>query len=922
MLEINTQTTQKRNKKKRAFVIEPYFVPSGQDPYQQVEWAMRMCTIKDSQGTPISGLSSIEAPEAWSQLAVDIAASKYFRRAGVPGKQCETSVKELVHRVTHTIRTAGEAAGYFHSTEEAKVFENELTHLLLQQKGAFNSPVWFNCGLFNEYGIRGSHGQWAWDSQKGRPTIRDNAYENPQCSACFIQSVDDDLMSIFDLAKKEARIFKFGSGTGTNFSTLRGRQEKLSTGGHSSGLMSFLQVLDRGAGATKSGGTTRRAAKMVCLDADHPEIFDFVRWKMNEEKKVRALIDAGYSSDFSGEAYSTVSGQNSNNSVRLPDEFMKALKENSNWSTRARTTGEPIDTFPASELWRTLSEAAWSCGDPGVQFEDNIQKWHTCPDTAPIKASNPCSEFMFLDDSACNLASLNLTKFFDDNDSFDVKAFQHAIRIFVIAQDILVDFSSYPTEEIARNSHDYRPIGLGYANLGALLMLRGIPYGSPDALAWTSFVTALMTGTAYLASTEIAEEIGAFAGFEKNRLPALQVLNKHCTQLDSISWNRLPKNLEEETRAVWSEAVQRAGRYGFRNAQTSVLAPTGTIGLLMDCDTTGIEPDFALVKFKKLYGGDHIQIVNHSVPKALQRLGYSENEVDQIVNYATEEMTLEGSPCLKPEHLPIFDCANPCGKGVRYIEPIAHLQMMAAAQPFLSGAISKTVNLPNHATVEEIGELYFKSWEMGLKAVAIYRDGSKASQPLSQKKKTDEVKGILPTGTRRHLSPRRGGLTWEARVGGQKVYLRTGEYDDGTLGEIFIDMHKEGASFRSLLNCFAIAVSLGLQYGVPLEEFVEKFTFTRFEPQGIVDHPNIKIATSIIDYIFRVLGMEYLRQYDYIHTQPANQDQTKSQSTLTIDDYMSTMMGDAPPCNECGHITVRNGTCYKCLNCGNSMGCS
>lgn len=911
-----------KNKKTPRPTLRPYFVPENQDPYDQIKWVTRSCCIKDAQGHLLEGLSEVTAPEGWSQLAVDIAASKYFRRAGVPGKASETSIRELVHRVAHTIQTAGKKLDYFANAQEAEVFEKELVHLLLQQKGAFNSPVWFNCGLYHEYGIRGSHGQWAWDEKFSRPTVRDNAYENPQCSACFIQSVEDDLMSIFELAKKEARVFKFGSGTGTNFSNLRGRQEKLSTGGHSSGVMSFLQVLDRGAGATKSGGTTRRAAKMVCLDVDHPEIMDFVTWKMKEEEKVRALVEAGYSADFSGEAYATVSGQNSNNSVRLSDTFMQAVEDNGPWATRARTTGEVVETMPAMQIWKAMSEAAWSCGDPGVQFTDAIQSWHTCANTAPINASNPCSEFLFLDDSACNLASLNLTKFLKENGDLDIKAFQQAARIFTLAQDILVDFSSYPTEAIAKNSHDYRPIGLGFANLGTLLMMKGIPYGSKEAVAWTSFITAMLTGEAYLASTYLAEEKGPFAGFEANRTPMLQVLRMHTAKLDEVQWQLLPNEYQDVVRELWAKVNHRATRVGVRNAQTTVLAPTGTIGLLMDCDTTGIEPDFALVKFKKLYGGDYIKIVNHSVPKALKRLGYSESEIDQIMNHAMEAMTMEGSPILKPEHLPVFDCANPGGNGVRFIAPMAHLYMMAAAQPFLSGAISKTVNLPSSATVEDIQEIYLKSWQMGLKAVAVYRDGSKASQPLSQaKKKEPEHVSVKPeTIQRRHLPQRRKGVTWEARVGGQKVYLRTGEYENGSLGEIFIDMHKEGASFRSLLNCFAISVSLGLQYGVPLEEFVEKFTFTRFEPQGMVDHPNIKIATSIVDYIFRVLGMEYLGHQHYLH----NKGEQIVASPVVNDPttHLSGMMGDAPPCTECGHITVRNGTCYRCLNCGTSMGCS
>lgn len=953
--------------------IKPFFVAPNENPYDQVKWVARTSSVKDADGKPLYEQDVI-APESWSQLAVDIAAGKYFRRAGVPGAGFETSVRSLVHRIAHTIKNAGvNLGGYFASAQEAETFEKELAHILIQQKGAFNSPVWFNCGLYHEYGISGGKGQYAWDFKVGAPTERMNAFENPQCSACFIQGVEDDLMSIFELAKKESRIFKFGSGTGSNFSRLRGRQEKLSGGGHSSGLMSFLQVLDRGAGATKSGGTTRRAAKMVCLDMDHPEIEDFITWKQKEEKKVSALVSAGYSSDFSGEAYSTVSGQNSNNSIRVTDEFMKAVAEDKNWETKARTTGETIDTYKARDLWNKVAEAAWTCGDPGIQFDDTIQKWHTCLDTDRIHASNPCSEFMFLDDTACNLSSINLLKFLDETGHFDTVGYKHAARVLLTAQEILVDFSSYPTKEIAQNSHDYRPLGLGYANLGTMLMVKGIPYGSDEAVAWTSFVTGLMTGEAYAVSAELAQKKGAFAGYEHNKKSTLRVLNQHRDELDKVSWMYLDENYKNEAYRAWNEAIDKAEKYGVRNAQVTVLAPTGTIGLLMDCDTTGIEPDFSLVKFKKLYGGGYIKIVNQSVPRALRTLGYSDEEIKAIEQYAMEEMTIEGAPGLKEEHLPIFDCANPSGpKGTRYIAPMGHLKMMAAAQPFLSGAISKTVNMPNQSTVEDIKDIYMKSWEMGLKAVAIYRDGSKMSQPLSQKKE-DTAGSDVPTGKykyteddlkkaveealanspsrKRRMPNRRGGLTWEATVGGQKVFLRTGEYADGSLGEIFIDMHKEGAAFRSMLNCFAISVSMGLQYGVPLQELVDKFTFTRFEPQGVVNHPNIKTATSIIDYIFRVLGMEYLKKYDFLQVKPDHTKLTSGGTTAVAsagagamkageaayiapsheqmqmgldnpNDYFANLMGDAPPCSECGHTTVRNGTCYRCLNCGNSMGCS
>ncbi|MBI3922820.1 MAG: vitamin B12-dependent ribonucleotide reductase [Armatimonadetes bacterium] len=1054
----------------------------SEHPFAEVEWEYRDSVITDEKGNAIFEHRDIEVPATWTQLATDIVVSKYFRKAGVPGVGRETSVKQVIYRLAHTIRRGGEQlGGYFGANEDGEAFEAELTHLLLHQKGAFNSPVWFNCGLYHEYGISGSGGNWYWDFSQNDVLQTKDAYSHPQCSACFIQSVSDDLMSIFDLVKNEARVFKYGSGTGTNFSKLRGHQEKLSGGGTSSGLMSFLEVFDRGAGATKSGGTTRRAAKMVCLDMDHPEIAEFINWKMNEEKKVAALIGAGYSSDFNGEAYRTVAGQNSNNSLRVTDEFMHSYLQGGKWQTRFRTTGEVCDEYDARDLVRRIAEAAWACADPGVQFDTTINEWHTCPKTDKIRASNPCSEYMFLDDSACNLASINLTKFLNEDGTFDTEGFRHACRIFIIAQEILVDFSSYPTARIARNSHDYRPLGLGYANLGTLLMLSGIPYDSDAGRAVAAAITAIMHGHACRTSAEIAEVKEPFPGYAKNREPMLRVMNKHRIAAYKISEQHCPRSLLEFAKEEWDLCVAAGERHGYRNSQVTVLAPTGTIGLLMDCDTTGVEPDFALVKFKKLAGGGYFKIVNQSVPQALQRLGYTEEQIGEIIAYVTgtmslldsphvnrqslrslgfsaedldriehnlpkvfelsfafapgllgeevltrlglpqeeyetpgfdllrrlgfseeqvEEanrvicgmMTVEGAPHLQPEHLPVFDCANKCGRyGQRFIEPMGHIKMMAAVQPFLSGAISKTVNLPTEATVEDIERIYVESWRLGLKAVALYRDGCKMSQPLSatsgsQKSQTDaavdpleesadHVSVQLPLNFAEHLGPqkrplprKRSGFTVEARVGGHKVYLRTGEYEDGSLGEIFIDMHKEGAAFRSMMNCFAIAISKGLQYGVPLEEFVDTFTFTRFEPQGIVDHPNIKMATSIIDYVFRVLGMEYLGRTDFVQVKPADLEvldiapeaeavDSSSSSPGTVSaprprsltmkhlpqskpmvsayaagsvegsgnpntEHLGAMMGDAPFCDVCGHITVRNGSCYKCLNCGNSMGCS
>jgi ribonucleoside-diphosphate reductase alpha chain len=1068
-------------------VLRRYTKP-GADPLAAVEYDRRDSVISNPDGSVVAATRGAEVPKAWSQLATDIVVSKYFRRAGLHGdaKQGETSVKQVVYRIARSIREAGEVRGYFADRAQADTFEAELSFLLVNQYGAFNSPVWFNCGLFQRYGITGQGGNFAYSEATATVCETANAYEAPQCSACFIQSAQDDLMAIFELVKNEARLFKYGSGTGSNFSALRGRQEKLSGGGTSSGLMSFLEVFDRAAGSTKSGGTTRRAAKMVCLDMDHPEIVDFIEWKMKEEKKAQALIASGYPSDFNGEAYHTVSGQNSNNSIRVTDEFMRAVETDGEWQTKGRTNGKVIDTYRAKDLWKKVALSAWSCADPGVQYDSTINDWHTCKVSGRINASNPCSEYMFLDDTACNLSSLNLTKFLsedaDGTQHFDVEGYRHAARVFFLAQEILVDYSSYPTKQIAQNSHDYRPLGLGYANLGTLLMLMGVAYDSDEGRAIAGSLTAILTGHAYRVSAEVAAVKGPFAGFAKNRTSMLDVMGKHRAAAYAISDRVGPKALVAAAREDWDEAVRVGEQHGYRNAQATVLAPTGTIGLLMDCDTTGIEPDFALVKFKKLAGGGYFKIVNASVERALVCLGYSKGQIAEILAYVSgtntflgapvvnreylkgkgltaddiarveaalpgafsieqamspftlgpdllkrlnvEEQaksptfsllshwgvqradietlgdhvlgrsTLEGAPHVRDEHLAVFDCANRCGRhGKRFLAPMAHVKMMAATQPFLSGAISKTVNLPHDASVDDVAEIYHQGWKLGLKAVALYRDGCKASQPLSstsaEAKKDDakpEVKAIevkvetatpsaaVVTGTadttsefgplfskspvlapprksvRYRLPKKRSGFTQEARIGGHKVFLRTGEYQDGQLGEIFIDMHKEGAAFRSLMNSFAIAVSMGLQHGVSLAEYVDQFTFTRFEPQGsVVGHANVKFATSIIDYVFRVLGVEYLKRYDLAHVPPTDEEKAEGEhaqvqttagalpesaytATLTehessggnnaLDRQLSKMMGDAPMCSVCGHITVRNGACYRCLNCGNSMGCS
>jgi len=1038
------------------FSLKRHFTTSGTSPYDSVRYVKRSSRILNPDGSIVFSLDDAEVPDEWSQLATDIMISKYFRKAGVPGSGHETSVRQVVRRIAHTLRTEGEKLGnYFTEESEAQTFEDELVHILITQKGAFNSPVWFNLGLYHEYGIEGQGGAYYHNPQTARVEETRNAYQHPQCSACFIQSVKDDLMDIFQLIKNEARLFKYGSGTGTNFSKIRSKEEKLSGGGTSSGLMSFLEVLDRAAGATKSGGTTRRAAKMVILDADHPEILDFIGWKKREEEKARMMAKSGVSMD---EAIRTVSGQNANNSVRVTDEFMEACEKNTVFSTRNRVSGDAAQTLKARDILKMIAEGAWECGDPGIQFDTTINKWHTCKASGRINASNPCSEYMFLDDSSCNLASINLLKFLREDGSFEIEGFKHAIAILIMAQEILVDLASYPTETIAQNSHDFRPLGLGYANLGTLLMVSGIPYDSPKGFAWCSAVTSIMTGHAYTVSAHIAERKGPFPAYAANKEPMLDVIKMHRAESLNIDTSLIPEQLATAARQAWDDALLFGMRFGYRNAQASVLAPTGTIGLLMDCDTTGIEPDFTLVKFKKLAGGGYFKIVNQSVEPALKKLGYSPKEIGEILDYligtfkldgtpfinprtlnekgftaeeitkveaqlprvveisqaftvpvlgdacfkrlgvspeeaskpgfsllaklgfknveieeaskvASGHMTLEGAPYLKEEHLPVFDCANKCGKyGKRFIAPLGHIRMMAAAQPFISGAISKTVNLPGNITPEEIERVFTEAWKRGVKAIAVYRDGSKMLQPLSDassEKKEGTDKAAHPQQTadlwrtplqRRRLPKKRKGFTQEARVGGQKIYLRTGEYEDGRLGEIFVDVHKEGASFRSLMNCFAIAISLGLQYGVPLEEYVDCFTFTSFEPRGIVnDHPNIKHANSMIDYLFRVIALEYLKRTDLVQVKPQEitpeadatkilasptasskelkeaEEILKTESKLPVykiadssvaSQYLGSMMGDAPFCSICGHLTVRNGACYKCLNCGNSLGCS
>ncbi|MEW5795925.1 MAG: vitamin B12-dependent ribonucleotide reductase [Candidatus Zixiibacteriota bacterium] len=1059
--------------------LQRFFTRDGESPYSRINFANRSSEIKNPDGTVVFKHDNIQVPEDWSPVAVDILAQKYFRKAGVPlvdqngnpvldedGHQKtggETDARQVFHRLADCWRKWGQRHGYFDTDHDARAFYDELVYMLAAQVAAPNSPQWFNTGLYETYGIAGkSQGHFYIDPETHVMTETKNAYERPQPHACFIQSVQDDLVNeggIMDLWVREARLFKYGSGTGSNFSNLRGVNEPLSGGGKSSGLMSFLRIGDRAAGAIKSGGTTRRAAKMVCLDLDHPDILDFINWKVVEEQKVAALVagskvirqqlrdifaataakgDNGHQkvetdpaknpalrnalasarqyavpaayikkvlelarqgvseidfvdldTNWDSEAYLTVAGQNSNNSVRIPNAFFDKLRAREDWPLRVRTSGRSARAIPATDLWESISYAAWSCADPGVQFDTTINEWHTCPEDGRINASNPCSEYMFLDDTACNLASINVAKFLDESGQLDIEGYRHAIRLWTIVLEISVLMASFPSKEIARKSYEFRTLGLGYANLGTVLMRLGIPYDSARAYAWCGALSSILTGQAYVTSAEMARELGPFPGFYRNRNHMLRVIRNHrraaynadrseyeglTIKPHGINPNYLPEDLTQAAREVWDKALEMGEVHGYRNAQATVIAPTGTIGLLMDCDTTGIEPDFALVKFKKLAGGGYFKIINQSIPIALRRLGYAEDEIERIVTHATgrktlkdapfvnheslkakgfgdeevqkvesalgacfdisfafnkhvlgEEfvhetlgftpkvaeswdfsllrelgftpdqiiaaneyccgtMTVEGAPGLKDSHLPIFDCANKCGRtGQRFISYKAHIQMMSAAQPFISGAISKTINMPAEATIEDVKNAYLTAWEGMNKAVALYRDGSKLSQPLSAQlfdegavakdmtvqhvsQKMAERLVYRYIAKRRRLPYRRAGYTQKAVVAGHKIYLRTGEYSDGTLGEIFVDMHREGAAFRSLMNCFAISVSLGLQHGVPLEEFVEAFLFSRFEPSGIVTgNKSIKMSTSIIDYIFRELAISYLGRTDLAH---------------------------------------------------------
>ncbi|MBN1543283.1 vitamin B12-dependent ribonucleotide reductase [candidate division KSB1 bacterium] len=890
--------------------IPRFFTEPGVHPYDQIEWTQRTASITNDKGQVLFELKGIETPIFWSQTAVNIVASKYFHLTDDKGLTPEKSIKQLIDRVVSTLTEWGCKDGYFTDQQQAETFSSELTHLLVHQKAAFNSPVWFNMGIEKE----------------------------PQCSACFINSVEDRMDSILDLAKTEGMLFKFGSGTGTNFSSLRSSRERLASGGIASGPVSFMRGYDAFAGVIKSGGKTRRAAKMVILNIDHPDIEEFIRIKAHEEKKAWALIDSGYDGSFGGEAYNSVFFQNSNNSVRVTDDFMQAVQTDDEWHTRAVTDGKTMDTYKARHLFDEMAQAAHICGDPGIQFDTTINSWHTCPNSAPINSSNPCSEYMFVDDSACNLASLNLMRFVKENGDLHYTAFRRAVHVMIVAQELIVGNSHYPTHAITDNSHLFRPLGLGYANLGALLMYYGLPYDSDAGRALAATLTALMTGQAYLSSAVLASCVGPFQEFQKNRTPMMQVLRKHQNALKKINRDLLPPALFEAAEQAWADAVETGERYGFRNAQTTVLAPTGTIGFMMDCDTTGVEPDIALVKYKKLSGGGDIKLINQTVSPALKRLGYTREQIDEILTFIQKNDTIEGAPHLSEDHLPVFDCAFKPARGQRSIPYMGHIRMMGAVQPFLSGAISKTVNMPNDVTSQDISETYLKAWELGLKSIAIYRDGSKRTQPLNTGKKEtfpfdkQIEQAIAKSGGKRHRLPdERRAWTHKFSIGGHDGYITVGEYENAMPGEIFIVMAKEGSFVSGLMDSFSTAISIGLQYGVPLKVFVDKFSHTRFEPYGFTNNAHIPIAKSISDYIFRWLEDKYLKgnksshdREEGITEQLFQKSDAASPETKEGDSSRDLFLRqeDAPPCHSCGTIMVRNGSCYKCLNCGETSGCS
>ncbi|MGJ5816450.1 vitamin B12-dependent ribonucleotide reductase [Paludibaculum fermentans] len=910
---------------------------AGRTPYDEVRWELRTASIGNDKGAMIFEQKDLEVPEAWSQTATNIVASKYFHgKMGTPER--ERSVAQLIHRVVDTISEWGIEGRYFRSLEDAANFRNELAHLMLTQKACFNSPVWFNVGVKEENRGYG----WYYDESTDSINKLDKTNHRPQCSACFINSVQDSLESILDLAKTEGMLFKWGSGTGTNLSTLREENGLLWGGGRASGPLSFMKGFDAFAGVIKSGGKTRRAAKMVILNAEHPDVEQFIWCKAKEERKAHTLIDAGYDQSLDGEAYASIFFQNANNSVRATDSFMQSVVDDTDWWTKSVVSGENVRKFRGRDLMRSISEATWQCGDPGMQFDTTINKWHTSKNTARINASNPCSEYMFLDDSACNLASLNLMRFVSAGGTFDVEAFRHAVDTVILAQEILVDSASYPTEKIARNSHDYRPLGLGYANLGSLLMSMGVPYDSDQGRAWAGAITAVMCGQSYLTSARIAEVVGPCPGYPINEEPFLEVIKMHGAQVSGIDSKLVPQPLFQAASETWKQAYDLGQKTGYRNAQTTVIAPTGTIGFMMDCDTTGVEPDLALVKYKKLVGGGVIKIVNNTVPAALIRLGYSPEQVEKIVAHIDTTGSIEGAPELKAEHLPVFDCSFKSPKGTRYIHHMGHIRMMAAVQPFISGAISKTINMPEESTVEDIMGAYIESWKLGLKAVAIYRDGSKRVQPLSSGSSKGEKKSIasqvaMPAPAparieerivyrplRRKLPDERQSITHKFSIAGHEGYITVGMFEDGTPGELFITMAKEGSTISGLMDSFATTVSYALQYGVPVQFFVDKFSHVRFEPSGYTGNPNIPYAKSIMDYIFRWLALKFIGP-NTVENEAGLSTKlrpTEPEPQQKLQFSPADGMQDAPACSECGGLMTRNGSCYKCENCGGTSGCS
>jgi ribonucleoside-diphosphate reductase alpha chain len=923
----------------RGLTIRRRYSDATVSPFDAVEWELRTAAITSEKGETIFEQKNVEVPKTWSQTATNIVVQKYFHgRAGSPER--ETSVRQLIGRVANTITGYGEKGGYFKTAADRDAFRDELTSILVNQVASFNSPVWFNVGI----------------------------EPKPQGSACFINSCGDSMDSILTLAKTEGMLFKYGSGTGSNLSSIRGSREGLSAGGTASGPLSFMKGFDSFAGAIKSGGKTRRAAKMVILNIDHPDIEDFILSKANEEKKAWALIDAGYDGSFNGEAYGSIFYQNANHSIRVTNEFMEAVEKDGTWQTKEVLTGQPSATYKARDLMAKIADAAWVCGDPGMQYDTTVNTWNPVKTTHRINASNPCSEYMFVDDSACNLASLNLMKFFEEDGSFDVESFRHACDVVISAQEMLVDNCSYPTEAIGRNSYKFRPLGLGYANLGALLMATGHAYDSDQGRAYAAAITSMMCGEAYLQSSRIAAELGPFEGYAPNRDAFLNVMGMHRDAAYKVPSKGVPAELHQAQKAVWDAALESGKQHGYKNGQVTVLAPTGTIGFMMDCDTTGVEPDLALVKYKKLVGGGTIKIVNNTVPLALRRLGYSEDEVLRIVEYVDTKGTIEGSPDFKPEHLPVFDCAFRALNGTRSIHYMGHVKMMGAVQPFLSGAISKTVNMPSDASPEEIAGVYMQGWKEGLKAIAIYRDGCKRTQPLntaasksdgkSPEKRTslEYVGKAVPAGStpaaaltpfRRKLPDERRSITHKFNVAGHEGYVTVGLFEDGKPGEIFLRMSKEGSTISGLMDSFATAISLTLQYGVPLEALVNKFTHMRFEPAGFTKNPEIPIAKSLVDYIFKWMGSKFLneREKEAIGViardtngvaidapSPVNEKSVAaaaakaaaSASTSGGENSLVTFetSTDAPACHECGSIMVRSAACYKCMNCGATSGCS